>query len=128
MEFQEGGGTLDLALLLAAALGLDFAEVIQGLLELAGKALIVQAESREGTVGVDDVEVDASLIGGWVGGAVEEGGFERRDAIDAPGGVGEFLGELGLGGSGRLVFVEEAATMRVERGSILGGENGAGGR
>jgi hypothetical protein len=25
-------------------------------------------------VGVDDVKVDANLIGGWVGGAVEEAG------------------------------------------------------
>jgi hypothetical protein len=51
MEFQEGGGTLDLALLLAAALGLDFAEVIHGLLELAGEALVVQALGELGLGG-----------------------------------------------------------------------------
>ena len=118
MEFQEAGGTLDLALLLVAALGLDFAEVVHSLLELAGEPLVVQAEGGEGAVGVDDVEV----------GAVEEGGFERGYPIDAPGGVGEFLGELGLGGSRGVVFVEEAATLRVVRGSVFGGENGGGGR
>jgi hypothetical protein len=51
------------------------------------------------------------LIGWWIGRAVEEGGFERRDAVDAPRSVGEFLGDLGLGGSSRFEFVEEAAAM-----------------
>jgi hypothetical protein len=64
-----------------AALGLDFAELVQGFLELAGEPLVVQAE---GALGVDVVEVDASLIGGRVGGAVEEGGFERGDAGEGP--------------------------------------------
>ena len=57
MEFEKGGGTLEVALLLKAALGLDFAELVEGFLELAGEALRVQAEGGEGAVGVDDVEV-----------------------------------------------------------------------
>jgi len=118
---------LEVALLLTAALGLDFAEVVHGLLELAGEPLVVQAESGEGAVGVDDIKVDASLLGGRVGGAIEEGGFKGWNAIDAPGGVDEFLGELGFGGSSGLVFVEEAATMGVVRGAVFGGEDGAGG-
>ena len=113
VEFEEGGGVFELALLLAAALGLDFAELVQGFLELAGEPRVVQAESGEGAMGVDDVEIDPSLICGRVGGAVEEGDFKRGDAIQASGGVGEFLGEVGFGGGGGLVFVEEAATMRV---------------
>ena len=88
----------------------------------------MHAESGEGAVGVDDVEFDASLIGGRVGGAVEEGGFERGDAVEAPGGVGEFLGELGFGGSGGLVFVEEAAAMGVVSCLVFGGEDGGSGR
>jgi hypothetical protein len=36
MEFQEGGGRLELALLLVPALGLDFAELVHSILELAG--------------------------------------------------------------------------------------------
>src|SRR6202022_3490761 len=107
MQFQQGGGALEVALLLVTALGLDFAELVQGFLELAGEALAVQAEGGEGAVGVDDVEVDCGLVGGRVGCAVEQGGFKEWDAVEAPGGVGELLGELGFGGSGRLVFVKE---------------------
>ena len=89
---------------------------------------VVQAQGGERAVGVDDVEVDASLLGGQVGGAIEEGGFKGWNAIDSPSGVGEFLGELGFGGSSGSVFIEEAATMRVVRGAVFGGEDGAGGR
>jgi hypothetical protein len=102
------------ALLLAASLGLDFAEVVHGFLELAGEPLGVHAEGGEGSEGVDDVRV----------GAVEEGGFERGDAVDAPGGVGELLGELGLGGGGGLVFVEELATVELVGGGVLSSEDG----
>ncbi len=61
---------------------------------------------------------------GRVGGAIEEGGFEKRDAVEAPGGIGEFLGELGLGGGGGLVFSEELAAMALVGGGILRGEGG----
>jgi len=124
MEFQEGRGAFEVALLLAAALGLDFADVVQGFLELAGESLVVQTEGGEGAVGVDDVEVDRGLLGGWVGGAVEEGGFEQGDAVEAPGGVGEFLGELGLGGGGGLIFVGELAAVELVGGGVLGSEDG----
>jgi len=109
---------------------LDFAELVQGFLELAGESLAVHAEGGEGAVGVDDVEVDGSLLGGWVGGAVEQGGFEHRDAVETPSGVDEFLGELSFGGGGRLVFVEELAAVALVGGGVLRGEDGrlAGGR
>ena len=107
VQFEEGGGALEVALLLEAALGLNFAELVEGFLELAGESLGVHAEGGEGAMGVHDVEVDGPLIGGWVGGAIEKGGFEQRDAVEAPGGVDEFLGELSFGGRGGLVFVEE---------------------
>jgi hypothetical protein len=124
MEFQQAGGALEVALLLAAALNLHFAEVIHRLLELAGEALVMHAESSDGAVGVNDVEVNCRLIGGRVGGAIEEGGFEGGNAFEAPCGVSEFLREVGLGGSGGFVFAEKATTMRVVRGAILGGEDG----
>jgi hypothetical protein len=111
MEFEEGSGTLELALLLETALGLDFAELVECLSELAGESLGVHAESGKGAVGVDDVKFNASLLGGRVGGAIEKGGFEDRDTVEAPRGVGELLGELSFGGSGGLVFVEELAAM-----------------
>jgi len=115
---------LEVALLLAAALVLDFAEVLRDFLELAGETLAVQAEGSEGTVGVDDVVVNGSLLGGWVGGAVEEGGFEHWDAVEAPSGVGELLGELGFGGSGGFVFVDELAAVELVGREVLGGEDG----
>ena len=78
MEFQEGGGALEVTLLLRRRRS-DWISrsVIHGFLELAGEPLVVQAEGGEGAVGVDDVEVDGGLLRGWVGGAVEERGFER---------------------------------------------------
>jgi hypothetical protein len=47
--------------------------------------------------------------------------------FETPGGIGELLDELGFGGSGGLVFVEEAAAMGVERRLVFGGEDGGGG-
>ena len=119
MEFQDGCGMLEVTLLLMAALGLDFAELVECLSELAGEALRVHAEGGEGTVGVDDVEVDAGLIGVRVGGAVEEGGFEHRDAVEAPGGVGELPGELSFGGSSGLILVEKLAAVLLLSGGVL---------
>ena len=47
----------------------------------------------------------------------EQLGFEQGDAVEAPGGIGELLDELGFRGTSGLVFVEEAAAMRVVRGN-----------
>jgi len=127
MEFQEGGGTLELALVLEAALGLDFAERVEGLLELAGEAVALDAEAGEEAMGVDDVEGDFLIGWNGSGGAREDLGFEERDAVETPGGVGELLNELGFGGSGGLIFGEEAAAMGVERCLVFGGEDGGGG-
>jgi hypothetical protein len=60
--------------------------------------------------------------------STRSGGFEEWDSIQAPGGVGELLNELRFGGSGGLVFVEEAAAMGVEGGLVFGGEDGGSGR
>jgi hypothetical protein len=75
-----------------------------------------------------DVEVDRGLLGWRVGGAVEKDGFEAWDAVEAPGGVGEFLSEQGLDGSGWLVFIEELASEALVFGGVLGGRHrGVGG-
>ena len=58
----------------------------------------------------------------------EQLGFEERDAIETPGGIGEFLDELGFGGSGGSIFIEEAAPVGIERCRVFGGEDGRGGR
>jgi hypothetical protein len=47
MEFKQGRGTLEGALLIVAALGLDFAELVDGLLELTGEPLVVQPEGSQ---------------------------------------------------------------------------------
>jgi hypothetical protein len=44
MQFEEGGGVSEVAALALGAVGLDFAERVQGFLELAGEAVRVQAE------------------------------------------------------------------------------------
>jgi hypothetical protein len=80
-------------------------------LELAGEPLGVKAEGGESAMGVDNVEADGGLLGGRVGGAIEEGSFKRGDAVEAPGCVGEFLGELSFGGGGGFVLVEELAAV-----------------
>jgi len=79
----------------------------------------VHAEGSEGAVGVDDVKANSGLFGGWVGGAVQEGGFQLGDAIEAPGGVGELLGELVLGGGGGLVFIEELEALTLVFGWVF---------
>jgi hypothetical protein len=127
VEFEEGGGVLKIAAFALGAAGLDVAKRIEALLELAGKALAMQAERGEEAMGVDNIKVDSRLFVGRIGGAREQLGFEEGDAVEPPGGVGEFLGELGLGGSGRLVFVEELLDVTLIRGWIFGGENGAAG-
>ncbi|HTW67339.1 MAG TPA: hypothetical protein VME17_22120 [Bryobacteraceae bacterium] len=124
MEFEKGGGTLEVALLLKAAFGLDFAELVECLLELAGEPLGVHAEGGEGAMGVDDIKGDGGFLSGRVGGAVKQGGFEQGDAVEAPGGVGELLGELRFGGSGGLILVEELATVLLVGGGVLSSEDG----
>jgi hypothetical protein len=87
MEFEEGGGVSELAALALVALGLDVEELVERFLELAGEALALDAEAVEEAMGVEDAEV----------GAREKVGFEERDAVEAPGGVDEFVDELGFG-------------------------------
>jgi len=47
VEFEEGGGVPEVATLALGAVSLDFAEVVHGLLELAGEPLVMQAESGQ---------------------------------------------------------------------------------
>ncbi len=127
VEFEEGGGVFEVAKLAVGAGGLDFAEGVEGALELAGEALALDAEVGEQAMGVDDVEGDFVIGREGSGGAREDLGFEQRDAVEAPGGVGDFHDELRFGGSGGLVLVEEAAAMGFEGGRVFRGEDGGGG-
>ena len=49
--------------------------------------------------------------------------FEQGDAVEAPGGVDEFLDELRLGRRGRLVLGEELAFMSFVGGRVFAGKN-----
>jgi hypothetical protein len=128
VEFEEGGGVLQVAALAVGAFGLDFAEGVEAFLELAGKALAQDAEVSDESMGVDDIERNFLVERDGGGNAGEHFGFEERDAVEAPGSVGELLDELRLGGRGGLVFVEEAAAMVFEGGRVFGGEDGGSGR
>ncbi|MGB6941719.1 MAG: hypothetical protein WBE37_04950 [Bryobacteraceae bacterium] len=112
MEFQKGGGTFEAALLLASALALDFAERFEGPLKLAGEPLGVHAKGGQ----QGNLDLGVGVLG-------EEIGFEHRDAVEAPSGVGQLLSEVGFGGVGGLVFVEELAAVDLICGGVLGGEH-----
>jgi hypothetical protein len=127
MEFEEGGSVFEVVVLALAAVGLDFAELVERFLKLAGDALRLDAEVVEEPMGVDDVEIDCRLLRRWVGGTRQEVGFKERDAVETPGGVDELLDELSFGFSGRLVFVYELAAMVFISDPIFGGEDGGGG-
>jgi hypothetical protein len=124
MEFEERGGVFQVATLAFPAFGLDLAQLFERFLELTRQAMPMDAQVAEEAMGVDDVEIDGGLVIGRISGAGQQVGLEERDAVDAPGGVGQFADELGFGGSGGLVFVAKLAVMSFERGVVFGGEDG----
>ena len=128
MEFEDGGSVAKVAPMALDTLGLKVAELVEGLLELAGEALAVQAERGYETVGVDDVESRGLGAEGWGLGAREDVGFEKRDAVEAPRGVGEFVDQLDFSGSRWTVFIEELAVVLLVGGRVFGGEDGGAGR
>src|SRR5579863_4827642 len=127
MTDQDFGGVAKLAVFPAAALFLDVAQLIEGFVELAGEAAGIEPESGEDAVGVDDVEGDFLFGIGGRERAGEDIRFEQRNAVETPGSVGKFLDELGFGGRGGLIFVEQAAAMVFVGGAVFGGEDGGGG-
>ncbi len=124
-RFVQGGGVVEVAALAVGAVGLDLAERIEALLELAGETMALDAEVGDEAMGVDDVEGDFLVEGDRRGGASQDLGFEQRDAVEAPGGVDEFLNQLRFGWGGGLIFVEEATAMVLVSGWVFGGEDGS---
>ena len=57
----------------------------------------------------------------------EQLGFEERDAVEAPGGVGDFVDELSLGGGGGLVLIEKLLDVALVGVGVLGGQDGGAG-
>ena len=115
---RSAAACFEVALFALAAVGLDGAELVERFVELAGEAVALDTDGLEETMGVEDSE--AVLAG-------EEAGFEERDAVEAPGGVGEFADELGFGGRGGLVFIAELAAVVFVGGGVFGGEDGGAG-
>ncbi len=127
MAYEELGRFVEMAALQAATVFLDFAELLERFLELAGEARTVEAKRSEGAMSIDDIEVDSSLLRGRVGGAREQLGFEEWDAVEAPRGVGDFVDELSLGGSGGGVLIEKLLDVApVGFGGLSGQDGGAG--
>lgn len=120
MVDEDFGGIAELLAFELVAVRLEAAEMFEGLVELAGEALAVESEGGERAMCVDHVEPK----GGPVGGAREQLGFEVWNSIEAPGGVGEFVNELGFGGRGGLVLVEKLLDVAREGGRVLGREDG----
>lgn len=87
-----------------ATVELDFTELLERFLELAGEARAVESESGKQAMGVDDVERRGLGAGGWGLSAGEEVGFQKWDTAESPGGVGEFLDEMSFGGGGGTVW------------------------
>jgi len=107
---EEIRGLPELAAFLLLAIGLDLAELLDRVLELAGDAGGVEAEPGD-------------LIDGVLGcerGVGEDGVFELGDAVESPRGVGEKLDHGGFGGGGRFVFFEESRAELLVRGFFFG--------
>ncbi|MBZ5607469.1 MAG: hypothetical protein LAP38_04365 [Acidobacteriia bacterium] len=129
VEFEEGGRVFEVAALALAAVALDLAEMVESFLELAGEALALDGEVIDEAMGVDDVEGhflinDSGWFVGRIGGAVQDVGFEQRDAVEAPGGIGQLVDELGFGVSCRLVFVKEGAAVGFVDGGVFRRQDG----
>ncbi len=106
MHLDEVGGLIELVLVVGGAFGLELLEEGKSFFELAGESLAVEAEVREGAgLGVQgggDREGVLDLFrciaegrGGRDDAEGEEIVFERGDAVETPGGVGQGLCEMG---------------------------------
>ena len=117
MHLDEIGGLVELVLLVGEALGLEFLEEREDFFELAGKALAVEAQVRKGAglgfEGRGDGERLLDLfrgLGELVGDADHAQGkevvFEGGDSVEAPGGVGQGLDQLGFDGAFGFALVD----------------------
>lgn len=101
---------------------MDFAELIERFVKLAGEAGAMESEVSEGLDGGQGIGVLLATSG-----LGEDVSFEERDATKAPGGVGEFLDKMSFGCVGGLVFVLELAAVLVESRAIFRWQDGAAG-
>jgi hypothetical protein len=57
----------------------------------------------------------------------EQLGFEERDAVEAPSGVGDFVDQLSLGGCGGGVLIEKLLDVALVGFGVLGGQDSGAG-
>src|SRR5579864_8447620 len=138
MVFEDAGGLAKIARFGFAAVGLDMAEGVEGLVVLAMEAIAVAAEIGEGALlgaegfgdgegGVEVGNVDVDAAGGRGSLEGEQVILDGGNAAESPGGVGKFLDQDVFGGAFGLEFVEEVLDVALVGGEILGGEEGGGG-
>ena len=113
MAQEEFGRFGELAALEVTAIFLDFAELIEGFLELTGEARAVQPERGQ--------HRDQGLGVGVLG---KQFGFEEWDAVEPPGGVGDFVDQLSFGGVGRGVLIEKLLDVTLVGVGVLVGQDG----
>jgi hypothetical protein len=103
VQFHEVEASVEVLLFLGTAGFLEVAKLGDGPFELAGEALGMEAEAGQGFGLVQETfdEVPPTVVEG------EEVGFERDDAVEAPGDVGQGLDQVFFGGALGLVFVAE---------------------
>jgi hypothetical protein len=110
MHVERHGGRFELLALLGAAVVLELLQKGQRAFELAGEALAVEAQSGESlgvaVEGIGDAQGLTHLVGSFVEPQIlmdhaehEQVVFERGGAVESPGGIGESLDELSLGGA-----------------------------
>src|SRR5271169_4374620 len=116
MANEDFGHFVEMAALLAATFLLDVAELLGCFLELAGEARAMESQPGE--------ERDLGL---GVGGLGEQVGFEEWDAIETPGGVGDFVDQLSFGWGGGGVLIEELLDVALVGFGVLGGQDGGAG-
>ena len=53
----------------------------------------------------------------------EQLGFEEGNAVETPGGVGDFVDQLSLGGGGGLILIEKLLEVALVGFGVLGGQD-----
>jgi hypothetical protein len=116
MAYEDFGHVVEVAALQAAAFVLNIAEVPGSLFELAGEARAVEAEPGQQR----DLDLRVGVLG-------QQLGFEEWDAVETPGGVGEFVNQLSLDGVGGFIVSEKLLEVALVGCGVLGGQDGRAG-
>jgi hypothetical protein len=105
---------------------LDFEELGSGLGELAAEAVAVEAKvgygSHQDVAGFDQSDGVRDVF--FTAGDVQEIGFHVRDAVDAPGEIGEGANEVEFGDGLGVVLVEKGLEVDLIELGVFSGDDG----